>query len=162
MCVYIWWNLPNFLGLELKSKVTIFEMFLLSLIPPSVFLAHNLEMWCGGKQGAGRTERGFWWFPSPGVLKKYYPFFSRFALAVFWLSFLEIDALVLSHHKNTCSSEDSVLWNIFLFQSIYHTDLFSSLSRSVIKIQCESSPFLEKGHQVIFFFSYTFCHLLLQ
>lgn len=129
-------------------------MFLLSLIPPPVLLAHALGMWRGGKQGAGRTERGFWWFPSPGVLKKNYPFLSRFVLAVFWLNFLEINALVLSHHKNTWGSEDSeaALRNIFLFPSIYHTDLFSSLSRSVIKIQSESSPFLEKGYQIILFF----------
>lgn len=36
-----------------------------------------------------------------------FPFLSSFALAVSQLSFLQISALVPSHHKNTCGSKDS-------------------------------------------------------
>lgn len=57
-----------------------------------------------------------------------FPFLSLFALAVSQLSFLQINALVASHHKNTCGSKDSE-------EALFGTSFSCSISFQAFTIQ---------------------------
>lgn len=76
--------------------------------------------------------------PQSWSFQEGFSFLSSFALAVFQETLAALKAV-----KHVFKAS---------FSCSNHTDLFSSLSRSVIKIQCEGSPFLEKGHQIQLFF----------